>query len=91
MNIDYFTNDRYKVLSCMSERQIEASGLVYVPLSQRQIADITGIAFGTVNAIIKDLKEQGYITYQGTTRGKYSLTDKAAKAIRSINKEKEVD
>ncbi len=88
MNIDYFTNDKFKVLSCMADRQIEVSGLVYAPLSQRQVADITGIAFGTVNTIIKDLKNNGYIEYNGaSTRGKYSLTDKARTVINQIGKE----
>lgn len=77
MSIDYFTNDKFKVLRCMAERQIEVSGHVYAPLSQRQISDITGLAFGTVNTIIKDLKTNGFIEYKGTTRGKYALTDKA--------------
>lgn len=90
MNIDYFTNDKYKVLSCMAERQIEVAGFVYAPLSQWQVADITGIAFGTVNTIIKDLKNKGYIEYNGaTTRGKYSLTDKARTIITQIGKKRE--
>ena len=43
MNIDFFTNDRFKVLSCMQQRQVDILGNQYVPLSQRQIAEITGI------------------------------------------------
>lgn len=77
MSLDYFTNDRYKVLDCMKQRQIDVSGIQVVPLSQRQISVITGVAYKTVNNIIKELKANGYINYQGTTRGKYSLTDKA--------------
>ena len=87
MNVSYFTNDKYKVLICMAERQIEVSGVVYTPLSQRQVADITGISFGTVNTIIKDLKDNGYIEYNGTTtRGKYFLTDKARLIITKVGK-----
>lgn len=41
MNIDFFINDRFKVLSCMQQRQVDISGNQYVPLSQRQIAEIT--------------------------------------------------
>lgn len=81
MSVDYFTNDRYKVLKCMYERQIEVAGNIYVPLSQRQISDITGLAYKTVNAIIKYLREDGYISFEGTTRGKYILTDKAKAVI----------
>lgn len=77
MNLDFFTNDRYKVLDCMKQRQIDVSGVQVVPLSQRQISDITGMAYKTVNNIIKELKKEGYINYQGTTRGRYLLTIKA--------------
>ncbi len=88
MNVSFFTNDKYKVLICMAERQIEVSGVVYTLLSQRQVVDSTGIAFGTVNTIIKDLKNNGYIEYNGTsTRGKYFLTDKARLIITKMGKE----
>ena len=84
MNLDYFINDRYRVLDCMKQRQIDVLGIQVVPLSQRQISNITGIAYKTVNNIIKELKADGYINYQGTTRGKYSLTDKAITELDKI-------
>ena len=88
MDIEFFTNDRYKILNCMAERQIEVAGNIYTPLSQRQISEITGLAFKTVNSIIKELRDNGYITYTGTTRGKYSLTEKAKNGLASMqNKE----
>ena len=77
MSLDFFTNDRYKILSCMAERQIEVAGKIYAPLSQRQISEITGLAFKTVNTVIKELRDNDYIIYEGKTRGKYSLTIKA--------------
>jgi len=86
MSIHFFTNDRFKILHCMSERQIEVAGYVFVPLSQQQIAEITEISKKTVNTIIKQLKENGYIEYQGTTRGKYSLTNKANKELAEFQK-----
>ena len=87
MNIDFFTNDNYKVLDCMQQRQIDISGNQCVPLSQREIADITGIAYKTVNKIIKALKENGYILHNGKTRGKYSLTKKATSILVTMQKE----
>jgi len=84
MSIDFFTNDRYKILNCMAERQIEVAGMIYAPLSQRQISEITGLAFKTVNTIIKELRDNGYIVYEGTTRGKYSLTAKANNELADI-------
>jgi biotin operon repressor len=61
----------------MQQRQIAISGTQCVPLSQRQIAEITGIAYKTVNNIMKVLRDNGYIIHRGTTRGHYSLTNKA--------------
>lgn len=86
MSIDFFTNDRYKILSCMAERLIEVSGKIYAPISQRQISEITGLAFKTVNAVIKELRDNDYIDYEGTTRGKYYLTDKAKKDLDDMQK-----
>ena len=86
MSIEFFTNDRFKILFCMAERQIDVAGDIFVPLSQQQIADITEISKKTVNVIIKELKENGYIEYQGTTRGKYFLTNKANKELSEFQK-----
>ena len=87
MDINFFTNDRFKVLECMHERQIDISGKKYVPLSQREIAGITGIAYKTVNNVIKVLTINGYILREGTTRGKYSLTNKANDVLSTVKKE----
>ena len=76
MNIDFFTNDKYKILDCMQKRQIDIFGNRFVPLSQREISDITGIAYKTVNSSVKALKDHGYILHNGKTRGKYILTKK---------------
>jgi len=86
MDIGFFTNDRYKVLDCMRQRQIDISGNKFVPLSQREIACMTGIAYKTVNTIIRILKDNGYILHNGTTRGKYSLTGKAELVFTEMQK-----
>jgi biotin operon repressor len=84
MGIDFFTNDKFKVLTCMQQRQIDISGEQCVPLSQRQIAEITGIAYKTVNGIIKSLRDNGYVIRKGTTRGQYSLTNEAISVLKKI-------
>ena len=84
MDVSFFTNDRYKILDCMVQRQIDVSGNLLVPLSQRQISDITGIAYKTVNSIIRELRTENYILYNGNTRGKYALTDKAKSILCQI-------
>lgn len=73
---DFFVNDRYRVIECMAQRQISVNGSNIIKLSQQEIADILGFTKTKVNAIIGDLKTNGYIT-QISTRGKYALTDAA--------------
>jgi predicted transcriptional regulator len=87
MNIEFFTNNRFKILSCMQQRQIDISGNQYVPLSQRQIAEITGIAYKTVNSVMKALRDNEYIIRRGTTRGQYSLTNKAISVFATMQTE----
>jgi predicted transcriptional regulator len=84
MGIEFFTNDKFKILSCMQQRQIDISGNQYVLLSQRQIAEITGIAYKTVNSIMKALRNNEYIIRRGTTRCQYSLTNKALSILTTM-------
>lgn len=76
MSLDYFANDKYKVLSCMAECQIAVKDQYVIKLSQQEIADILQFSKVKVNGIIAELKESGYLVQQ-STRGKYLLTDKA--------------
>jgi DNA-binding IclR family transcriptional regulator len=80
LEIEYFGNDKYRVLACMSERQIAVKDNAIVKLSQQEIADIVQLSKAKVNGIIAELKSEGYIT-QESPRGKYSLTDRAVKAL----------
>ena len=88
MEMEYFGNDKYKVLACMNERQISVKDGVVVKLSQQEIADIVQLSKVKVNGIIAELKIDGYIT-QESPRGKYSLTSKAVKALGITMRESE--
>jgi DNA-binding IclR family transcriptional regulator len=80
---DFFVNDKYRVLECMAQRQISVGGANVVKLSQQEIAGILGFTKTKVNAIIRELKEHGYIT-QVNVRGKYALTEKANAEIEKM-------
>jgi len=84
MDIEYFGNDKYRVLACMGNRQISVKDSVIVKLSQQEIAEIVQLSKVKVNGIIAELKSDGYIT-QESPRGKYSLTDKAVEALVELN------
>lgn len=87
MNLEFFSNDRYKILQCMFDRQVEINGQNVVPLSQQNIADVVQLSKKKVNTIIGELKNNGYIQQQSPTRGKYLLTNKAIQVVRKIQKE----
>lgn len=89
MGMEFFTNDRYKILSCMASCQIYVNGMKIVPLSQQQIASEVGLSKKKVNIIIAELKAEGYIHQQSQTRGKYILTSLAMNVLATI-KETEV-
>lgn len=80
---DFFVNDKYKVLECMEQRQISVNDKSIVKLSQQEIADILGFTKTKVNNIVRDLKQNGYLT-QLSPRGKYMLTDIANEEISRI-------
>ena len=52
--------------------------------SQQEIADILNFTKPKVNAIIKELKNAGYIV-QYSARGKYSLTSKAKDELNTMS------
>ena len=81
---DFFLNDKYRVLKCMAARQISVNGEMIVKLSQQEIADILNFTKPKVNAIIKELKNAGYIV-QYSARGKYSLTSKAKDELNTMS------
>lgn len=86
---NFFVNDKYKVLECMAQRQILVNNEAIIKLSQQEIADILGFTKTKVNNIIRDLKQNGYLT-QLSSRGKYALTDVANAEINKMqNKEVE--
>jgi predicted transcriptional regulator len=84
VGIEYFGNDKYKVLACMSKRQISVKDKIVIKLSQQEIADIVHLSKAKVNGIIAELKADGYIT-QESPRGKYSLTEKATIALAEMS------
>jgi len=89
MSLEFFSNDRYKVLQCMFERQIEVRDKIIAPISQQDIADIVKLSKKKVNTIIRELKDNGYVLQQSSTRGKYLLTEKALQVVSHIQEERD--
>lgn len=80
---EFFVNDKYRVLECMASRQISVNNEQVIKLSQQEIADILHFTKTKVNAIIGELKVNGYLV-QLSARGKYSLTEKANAELKKM-------
>ena len=83
MDIEYFGNDKFRVLACMGDRQISVNDAIIVKLSQQEIADIVKLSKVKVNNIIAELKNDGYVAQQ-SPRGKYVLTEKASTMLDGV-------
>lgn len=80
MDMQYFGNDKYRVLVCMSEHQTSVNNSMIIDLSQQEIANKLFLSKVKVNKIIRELKSDGYIM-QMSPRGKYTLSDMATKEL----------
>ena len=80
MDMQYFGNDKYRVLVCMSENQAPVNNSMIIDLSQQEIANKLFLSKVKVNKIIRELKSDGYIM-QMSPRGKYTLSDLAIKGL----------
>ena len=86
MSINRFTTDDFRVLAYLYDKQAP-DGKAYV--TQQEVADHLQLNRATINKIIGELKNEGYIQPDGTHNGRYILSDKAiqiVKAFRNPNK-----
>ncbi len=82
MSLELFANDKYFILKLLKENQITIKDETYISLSQQEIADLAHKSKLKTNRILNELIEAGFLT--STIRGKYYLTDKAYKAIDTL-------
>lgn len=82
--IDYFVNDRYKLLKTLSEHQIDVANETFIPVTQAELAKMLNISKVTINKILGELIENGYVEVYNNTKGRYKLTDNGQKIIKKI-------
>ena len=85
-SLDFFGNDYYKVLSFLYDNQIQVKEDYYVVLSQQEIADILHYSKLKTNNIMKDLRNNDFITTFNNKRGKYMITNKGYKVIEILER-----
>lgn len=83
--VDKLTTNSYKVLKLLFDNQVKMTdGSVFTPMTQIEIAEQIGVSKITMNALFKDLQEEGLVCPHGSRRGRYCLTDKALLVIEYI-------
>lgn len=85
-NLEFFANQRYKILKLLSENQIEVKEESYIALSQQEIADMAHISKYKTNRIINELIKEDCLCVYNNKRGKYALTPKGLKVLELIQK-----
>jgi predicted transcriptional regulator len=74
-DLDFFMNDRMKVLQIIYQHQISVEGNSFCPLNQQEIADLVPCSKLKANQIIRELIDAGYVEMI-RSRGRYIVTEK---------------
>ena len=86
INLNLFANDTYKLLKFLYDNQIQVKEDYYVVLSQQEIADILHYSKLKTNNIMKDLRNNDFITTFNNKRGKYMINNKGYKVIEILER-----
>lgn len=81
--LDFFINDRMKVLQIIYQHQISVEGNSFCPLNQQEIADLVPCSKLKANQIIRELIDAGYVEMI-RSRGRYILTEKAENTLLEV-------
>lgn len=85
LSLEFFSNDKYKILQIIYDNGVLIENTHVTPLSQQNISDIAHMSKPKVNKILNELKDLGYIVFV-TGKGKYGITNKAEKVINTFRK-----
>ena len=84
--LEQFLTDNYHVLSYLYDNSLQDNRIC---ISQQEIADAIGLGRTKVNAIMQELKQQGYLVSEHGHMGRYLITPQAIlllKNIKTVNK-----
>ena len=78
--LDFFMNDRMKVLQIIYQHQISVEGNSFCPLNQQDLVPCSKLK---ANQIIRELIDAGYIKMI-RSRGRYIVTEKAENTLAEV-------
>lgn len=85
IDLSTFYNSKFKLLEYLWHEEINENNEAVIKKSQDEMANELGYSKHTINDKIKELKEEGFLTYD---KGKYKITDLGYKSIGAMCKGK---
>lgn len=85
-NLEFFANDKYRLLKLLQENQVKTKDGFYIPMSQQKIADLAHFSKLKTNQILNELINTGFVDVYENKRGKYEITEKGIKALYLMQK-----
>lgn len=81
-DLQYFIKDKYCVIKVMIENEVKLKGKIVVPLTQDDLAELTGFSKAKVNEIVRDFINKGYIGF--VSSGIYTVSASAKKVYKYL-------
>ena len=85
VNLEIFTNDKYKLLKWISENEVQYRKSKYLSSSQQEIAETLHYSKSKTNKYMNELIEMNFLK-KYKEKGKYGLTKQGYEAINIIEK-----
>lgn len=81
---DKIVTDYYRVLEILYKHQITVGDKIYSPITQQEVADILSLHKMTINAIFKELKDDGLVIQEQGRKRTYYLSEQAVSICKKI-------
>ena len=84
--IDYFTNENFKILNYLYDQRNSDN---IVSITQQEIADELNLSRATINKMINDLTQNGYLKRIESKMARYIMSQEAidfVKVVRTANR-----
>ena len=84
--IDYFTNENFKILNYLYDQRNSDN---IVSITQQEIADEFNLSRATINKMINDLTQNGYLKRIESKMARYIMSQEAidfVKVVRTANR-----
>ncbi len=85
VNLEIFTNDKYRLLKWIADNEVQYRKAKYLSSSQQDIADTLHFSKSKTNKYMNELIRANFLK-RYKEKGKYALTNEGYKAINIIGK-----